>query len=844
MKNIFTSFLFLFQLLILIYLTNEQNDTSPSDTEEINVLTVMFKLFRTLEPECYTEFEYIFNRSEKNKDEKDKKYPWLIDSIGKGLDDIGSEIECLNSMNTNTTFLMVRYRNYNMSAISEAEQPIIRFLEINKYTVGVCIMYPCGDALKKIFHIGANAINYISTNQVSKETLVTFIESNKVDKNPENANNKDNLETIRLKLFFIFLFIGLVGLKILGSFIRIFLIPKGYEKYIAEKLNKSNSQEKEKYDIEEKATFTTKIKYIQAIVEESNTKIYNPLFDFSDKLSKKVRILRFFDIINDFHYLNTFRNRYFDDSGLDVIIFNRALIIFFLIFSNTFSTLIVLPSEEIINKSFFKSWMNIFYRLTNNALMCWIFMEGIYTTYKLLSFITSELFIYYNKEERKKVNLKTKLFIIYGKFLILLIPKILVFFLVYHVFYYKIEDYRFSSNTPATFKYIIEDILKEKIKCNSIISIFDYAFSDDIKDYDQCYEFIYFFINMILCIFVYMIVIYLFLVIKNIIFEIIIISLGFVVFLGSILFINDDKNKEGNLFLFYHIKGQTYTTKIFQSFIGFYHLGFIFGFILFNYQDLKKKINRLLYEYKGLHLSKPKKKKFEKSETFSSEIAINLTETFNTFADTDSNAESNKNESTNLHKYDENSPNYYRNFILPYYPLRYMNKIVYSISKLKFSTKIIFVIGGFLLQCLVDLILMIPVFSSDTLDINLDSAKRFMFLYEKHLFIIIYFFINIILITLPKNGALRSFMKSGIFVATHRIGFIVICILQAFMYLFFLIFFIKVKLYVPSFALISLGNLLILFIICFFMASVTELPLRIFIKKLMRIQRNKDNIIL
>ena len=223
-------------------------------------------------------------------------------------------------------------------------------------------MHPCEDALRKIFHFVINAINYISTNQIAKEDIVTFIESNKIDKNPDNANNKDKLETINLKLFFIFLFFGLVGLKVLGSLIRIFVIPKGYEKYIAEKLNKSNSKEKEKYDdIEEKATFTTKIKYIEPIVEESNTKTYNPLFDFSDKLSKKVRTLRFFDIINDFHYLITYRNRYFDDSGLDVIIFNRALIIFFLIFSNTFSTLIVLPSEEIINKSFFKSWMNIFY---------------------------------------------------------------------------------------------------------------------------------------------------------------------------------------------------------------------------------------------------------------------------------------------------------------------------------------------------------------------------------------------------------------------------------------------------------------------------------------------------
>ena len=840
MKKILTSFLFLIQILVLINLSNAQDDTSNTPVD-INSLTLFYKIFETLEPVCLTEFDHIFKREEKNKDEKDKKYPWILDCVGKGLDDIGNEVECLYSMNTNTTFLMVRYLNMNISAFSEAEQPLIKFLEINKYAYGVCIMNPCVDAIKRIVIVLTNFLNYVSTNKISNESRVLFIKSHKGEKNSDNVNNDTDLETLSLKVFFICLFLLLVVLKILGSFIRIFIIPKGYEKYIAEKLNKSNSQEKEKYDIEEKAVFTSKIKFIEPTAEESNTKIYNPLFDFSDKLSKKVRTLRFFDILNDFHYLITYRNRYFDDSGLDVIIFNRALIIFFLIFSYTFSTLIVIPSEEIINKRFFKSWMNVLYRISNNASVCWIFSEGVYTTYKLLSFITSEMLIYYNKEGRKKVNLKIKLLIIYSKFLILLIAKILVFIIIYYAIYYKIEDYRFCSNSPATFKYIIENILKEKIECDSIFSIFNFGFSDDIKEYDKCYDFTYFFINMILCIFISMFIIYLFLVIQNIIFEIIMISLGLVAFFGTIVLVIDDKNNEGSLFLQYHIKGQTYTQKIFHSFIGFYHLGFIFCFLLFNIQDLKKKINRLLYEYNGLHLFQQKSKKNEKSATFSPEISTNLKENFDSFIDIDSNGESSKNESANLQKYNEDSPNYYRNFILPYYPLRYMNKIMYYISKFKFSTKIIFILGGLVLLCLNNTILMIPVFYSDTFDINLDFGKKFMFIYERHLFIIVYFMINIILITLPKNGAIRTFMKSGIFVATHRIGFIIICLVQAFMYLFFLIFFIKVKLYVPSFVLISLGNLLILFIICFLIASITELPLRIFIKKLMRIQRNKDN---
>ena len=115
--------------------------------------------------------------------------------------------------------------------------------------------------------------------------------------------------------------------------------------------------------------------------------------------------------------------------------------------------------------------MNIFYRLSTNALTCWIFLEGAYTTYKLLSFISTEMFLYLKKEDRRNLNWNLKLLIIYGKFLILLLPKFLLFIFVYFVIYYKIEDYRFATNKPATFQHTIVNIFKENITCSSFGNI-------------------------------------------------------------------------------------------------------------------------------------------------------------------------------------------------------------------------------------------------------------------------------------------------------------------------------------------------------------------------------------
>ena len=828
--------LFWFHLFFLISGIQSQNYT---------VLHLVANIFKALEEDCYPELENFFDSKERNKYEKDKKFPWITDYMGLGINDIGDEIECLNSIKENTTFFMVNFYNLNHSNIVEADEPLIKFLEIRNYTIGFCLMYKCREAFPKYVTIIAQFFNYINNYEFSSENpnekMVTYIESNKIDKGESNVFFNDNIETIDVKMFFVFLFITLAVLKIIGGLIRIFLIPKGYDKYVAEKMNESkklSTEEEEKSDNSgEKSKLSSKTKFNETFIGESSSKDYNPLFDFSEKLPRWIRVLRFFDLINDLKYLSTTRNRYYNDSGLEILVFNRALVIFSLIFSNTFSALIRLPSREIINSSFFSNWMNIFYRLSTNALTCWIFLEGAYTTYKLLSFISSEMFLYLKKEDRRSINWHKKLLIIYGKFLVLLLPKFLMFIFIYLVIYFKTEDYRFTNNSPATFTHMIVNVFKEGITCDGLFSIFKFGFSNDIKDYNACYEFTYFYINMILCIFIFMIITYLFFIIKNKIFEFVVIGINFAFFLFSNLLVKDDKTIIGGLFLQYHIIGQTYTSKIFLSFIGFFHLGFIYGFIIFNFDNLKLKIHRLIYEYnKGINLSKTNIKAYDTDSATTMSLTESLPDS------TEDNLLNSRTLTMNSssYEYEENSPYYYKNFKLNYYPMEYLKDIIKYIYRLKFSTKIIFILIIFVLMILLDFILLIYVFARDSFEMYLDGGKKFLFLYERHFFIIFYFLINVILLTLPKKSAIRTFMSARIFVAISRLGFLITLVVQAFTYFSFLIFSIKVKLYVPTLAVISFGNFLFFFIVCSFLLFVTEFPLRIIIKKLLRIERNKE----
>ena len=446
MINLIKIILF-FQILILIHTqSNSTNSSNSSNTP--NFEDLIGKIFAKLEPECYQDLNYTFYGDDKYKQEKEKNYPWLFDYMGKGFNDIGDECECRFAMKSNTTYLLLYFHDLNLTALLDADRDLIDYLEIKNYTYGLCIMTSCADTVVKYFRIFLDFINYINTNAENKTDIVSFIVSNNEKLNDSvaysfnstiiNVNQHRNEETKTQKQVLLWLLIGLCFIKLVGAFIRIFTIPKGYDKYIAEKINKEEKLKDGKADVEEKSNFLSKNKFNEPVDSESMTKDYNPLFDFSEKMPLKVRTLRFFDLINDLYYLSSKRNRYYNDSGLEILVFHRAIMIFCLIFSHTFTSLIRLPSEEIINSSFFKSWLNILFRLSNNGFTCWIFLEAAYTTYKLLSFITTEMFLHYCKPEFQRMNYELKLLLIFLKFIVLLLPKFVFFF--FYIYFYLLSN--------------------------------------------------------------------------------------------------------------------------------------------------------------------------------------------------------------------------------------------------------------------------------------------------------------------------------------------------------------------------------------------------------------------
>ena len=163
---------------------------------------------------------------------------------------------------------------------------------------------------------------------------------------------------------------------------------------------------------------------------------------------------------------------------------------------------------------------------------------------------------------------------------------------------------------------------------------------------------------MILSIFIFMIITYLFFVIRNKIFEIVVMGVNFAFFLFSIFIVNDTRIKDSEILKHYHLIGQTYSKTILYSFLGFCHLGFVIGFILFNIDNLKPKIKRLLYEYSGYHSPQGKNKQENVRPSFMSESRDTMTDMESNFT-----SRTQSMMSSSFYKYDEDSPDYYKNFL-------------------------------------------------------------------------------------------------------------------------------------------------------------------------------------
>ena len=802
--------------LILNNINNQIKNFNSKEKISYNFFDIVSNLFYNFNKQCAEDLEIM--KPEEYNMTTPLKYPRIISYIGLTINDLEDEIECLNSL-VKTIYLIVVINREGFT--NQDDRVLLNFLNMTEFSVGGCVTEACKDPLIFMATMFQSFTNENNTNE--KQNLAPEIV--KADKNDVSPNEKIYI------ILFIVLMVYLFFKIIIGIY-RLVTIQKGYDLTVARELNKEG-----KLNIfDENIDFFNENNIEN---ENLNTYEYNPKYDLSSYYPKHLRIIRFFDIFNDIMLLTKRRNRYYNDNGLECINFLRAIVLYFYIFSNTFNTLLEMPSKDKLNKSFFSSFYLFFYRLSTNAAMCWIFLEGSYATYKLMKFFNSKMREYYIKNKNK--NYAFIVLFIFIKFIFLFTTKMCIFIFCYFIFYYDIKKFSSLFSAKTTFKFIVERVItKDKICSDSLSFIFKsfFTFKNDSSNFKICYDFTFIYINILFCILIFVLSLYIMFLVRKRMIEIFFLVFYFVFFFGLTLIVKDDYN-DNDIYSYYHFKGQEYVTKIIYLSVGVYNLGFILGIICYNYDYLKSKayekinkINQNINE-KQLEINKDGK------------AGIN-----------DSNTLSTKSKSS------KSSDSYERR---AYYPLSFLNHTLIAMYKKKLWIKIFIVVFCFILQIIIaDFFKIYGIITKDNpeyasrkqkgnkdydpnfernyyLEMKFNWVLQGYFLFEKHFFLIFFFIICLTLITFPKNGIFDSLISSRLITVISRTGFTMVC-LSYILSNFFFIGLNKIKFSMLSFVTLSIGNFLIIFFISFFLNIIFELPLRRIVKKLLRINSSQYNI--
>ena len=105
------------------------NSNNEDEQDSRDFFGILFSIFQGLERKCFPEIKKIYDEFKDNVPELDKSYPWLFDTVGKSLNDIGDEAECVNTLK-NTSFIMINLYNITFfEFVQNVSKHLYNFLE-------------------------------------------------------------------------------------------------------------------------------------------------------------------------------------------------------------------------------------------------------------------------------------------------------------------------------------------------------------------------------------------------------------------------------------------------------------------------------------------------------------------------------------------------------------------------------------------------------------------------------------------------------------------------------------------------------------------------------------------
>ena len=819
-------------------------------------------------------FEHLFNNTE---------FRTYFEGSGKHMNDLGNEQYCIvrsniKGQNKLEYYLVLAYLEHPEKLSNDEDKNIIYFLNQNYFYIGFCLPFDCKNIFQQLINDKYFLDFLYYSFAISNFTLTEYDDYSK-----HYENQYQNSKFLKLFLLLIFLFKFVIGS------IRVIWMTKGYERYYNDILEKKRGnasislismQSDKDDDINEKdedenenkkLTETTKkldnnslnsktnensseikeiyIEYIYGRSSKNEINLFNPFYDNQDKYPLYLKFIKFADLFDNIKTLITFSNKYYNSCNIKRIYFLKFVVMFMSVVLNLMISQIKFPTKNFLVYNFYKSPLFFMVKACIFSTIFWITLDAVTTGFKLMSYI------------KKKIGCsadKSLKFISFFKFLLLLIPKIVLFIICFYLLYiysgnltYSLINKRYFGpftyylNKIESGTYIMKHLqnnflLNLKYLAPFYINYIDYYKKEDINndfipimngsDYQhesKAYNYTYYqyektgykipspfltnaelFINVYLnefVLFIFMFAItYISYKIRHKLFDYYILIINIILYILPAFNLTKYSFEDNNEYQ------NNNNTKVLN-----YTLPYVLG------QNFSEKYTHycINFYYFGFIIGVMM---FYYNENMFSKFNTNI----------------NINSSGHYPSADENSENNLMNLL----PFSFCNDIIKILYKLKFWIKriilwicltfIILISFSFYFIYIYEKILIVP------LDSN--NFYKFIFLYEKNICCIFFFIFLLIFIVYPQNTGLIKFSQLNFFILFDRINFSFLCTLNYIVSAGFCVFYVDYKLTYINLFLISLGFFILIIVMNIMVVTMFELPFRMLVKSFMNRTVNEE----
>ena len=99
------------------------------------------------------------------------------------------------------------------------------------------------------------------------------------------------------------------------------------------------------------------------------------------------KVYKYLSLQKDLKWLMTKTNKYYDDSGMELISFFRFFLILWSTYNLNIYSLLKFPHRDFFNYGFYNSIYFSLVKYSSFANDCWICLDGVIVGYKLMSFL-------------------------------------------------------------------------------------------------------------------------------------------------------------------------------------------------------------------------------------------------------------------------------------------------------------------------------------------------------------------------------------------------------------------------------------------------------------------------